>query len=75
MSHICQTDIKVPPGTPFFSIYKDFVTILLAIPLAIDWMLDDSLSSDPTFPFLLLVWGCGVYSDWHNGGVGACQWK
>lgn len=70
-----SADIKVPPGMPFFSVYNDFVTILLAIMLAVSWMLNDSLSSGPTSPLLLFVWGCRFYADWHKGGVGACQRK
>lgn len=47
----------------FFCIQWFFFTILLALPLAIGWMLNDSLSSDPTSPLPLLVWGCGVDPD------------
>lgn len=70
-----QQTLKCLLECHFFPVYNDFVTILLALTLAIGWMLNDSLSSDPTTPLLLLFLGCGVYADWRKGGVGACQRK
>lgn len=40
-------NIKVAPGMPFFSVYNDVVTILLAIMLAIGWMLNDPQTPRP----------------------------